>query len=271
MKKLTILTFLLTVFISYSQQNNYTLKTENLKGDVMSYQKETFIIDKTTQELTLKYKEKKVFNHKGAIIRIENYGNDATLDSKELYTYKNDKLTIVTTFNSTGKKDKSTLYEYDDLGRLVAQKKVNSTGKPQYLTTYLYNQKGLLAAQHKLIPSINYTMKESYTYNAKGQKIEIAKTARIGTTKVQFSYNGKGQLIKKSEYNAMGELYSVIKYEYNSNDDKISLKKYDADGLMTYDEKYEYTYDPKGNWVQKLSFEKGEKVSVEKREIIYNE
>jgi len=269
MKNFTILTFILTSFISFSQQNIQTLKTENLKGDVLSYQKKTFIVDKTTKELTLKYNEKKVFNTNAAIILIENYGDDTTLDSKEMFDYKNEKLSNITTYKSTGSVDKSTIYEYDDLGRLVAQKKVNSSGKLQYHTTYLYNQKGNIAAQHKLIPSINYTMKESYVYNLKGQKTEIAKAARIGTTKELFAYNENGLQNKKSEYNAMGELFSIITYEYNQNKDKIRLKKYDAEGAMTYDEKYEFTYDSKGNWTKRISFEKGEKVSVEEREIRY--
>jgi len=268
------ITFLLLVSISlvgFSQENSIDLKTENLKGNVLSFQNKTFILDKDSGDEALKYNEKYIFDKSGSIISIENFGTQPTLISKDLFVYKNGRLVTVTTYNSTGSTDKSTQYEYDDTGKIEAQKKMNSSGKLQYHTTYLYNKAGQLAGQHKLIPSINYTMKENYAYNSKGQLLEKAKIARIGTTKETYAYNEVGLMSKKSEYNAMGELFSVIAYQYNDYDDKIDLKKYDATGSLNYFEKYEYVYDSKGNWIERTSFEKGEKVSVEKRKITYRE
>ena len=269
MKTISFLLLILSNFIGFSQQNNINLKSENLRGHIQSYQNKTFIVDNATKTEILKYNEKYLFNINGMINSIENFGDDAILNSKEIYEYKNEKISVLTTYNALGHVDKSTLYEYDDEKRLVTQKKINNTGKLQYHTTYLYSRKGFLVGQHKLIPSINYTMKESYAYDSQGQMIEKAKIARIGTTKETFLYNEIGQQIKKSDFNAMGELFSVITYTFNSYNDKTDLKKYDADGTMTYFESYKYTYDENGNWIERISFEKGEKVSIEKRVIVY--
>lgn len=269
-----IITFLLLVSINlvgYSQENNINLQSENLKGAVLSFQNKTYILDKDSSSEVLKYNEKYIFNESGSIVNIQHFNTQNTLISKDVFEYKNRLLTRVTTYNSTESINKLTLYEYDNKGVVVAQKKMNSGGKLQYHTTYLYNQAGLLVGQHKLIPSINYTMKENYVYNKKGQLSEKAKIARIGTTKETYAYNEKGLLSKKSEYNAMGELFSVISYEYNEQNDKTGLKKRDASGTMTYFESYKYVYDTKGNWTERISFEKGEKVSVERREITYRD
>ena len=269
MTKFTFLTFLFFSFIGFSQQNTINLKSKNLKGKVQSFEKTTFLVDKTTKNLTQKYKENYVFDSDGLLISIENFGDDTQPDSKETYSYNQTKLSLHSVLSSTGKIDKTTQYEYDEVGQLITQKKYNKSEKLQYQTSYLYNQKGLLSAKHKLIPSINYTMKQHYKYNAKDQLIEIAKIARIGTTKETFEYNDKGLQAKKSEYNAMGELYSYIDYFYNIENDKTDLKKYDTEGALTYFENYEYAYDATGNWTERSSFEKGEKVSIEKRVIVY--
>ncbi len=271
MTKFTLLTFLLCSFIGFSQQNTIDLKSKNLKGKIQSFEKTTYLVDKTSKNLTQKYKENYVFNATGSLISIESFGDDSQLDSKETYSYNQAKLSLHSVFSSTGKIDKTTQYEYDEIGQLITQKKYNKSEKLQYETSFIYNQKGLLSAKHKLIPSINYTMKQHYKYDVKDQLIEISKIARIGTTKETFEYNDKGLQSKKSEYNAMDELYSYINYFYNKENDKTDLKKYDTEGALTYFENYEYTYDNYGNWTECTSFEKGEKVSVEKRKLTYIE
>ncbi len=269
MKHLLFILIVLLNVVLYSQDKIINLQSENLKGKVQSYEKKTFIIDQNSKALIQKYSIKYTFNKKGDIISIENFGDDAKSDSKEVFEYKNHKISKTNLFNAMGKTNKMTLYDYDDKGYLTLQKKYNKQGKLQYETSYMFNQKGQLTVQQKLIPSINYMMKESYKYDANNNLIEKAKTARIGTTKEIFEYNSQGLETKKSEYNAMGELYSVIVYEYNKQGDKTRLKKYDVNDVMNYHEKYDYKYDSKGNWTECISFEKGEKVTVDKRAIFY--
>jgi hypothetical protein len=259
-------------FISFtllSQQKSNSLIGENLKGSIKSFEIKTLIVDKATGELTQKYAEKHFFDSLGNLEKIENYGYDTKLDTKTVFNYENGFLMAETTYNASGKKDKTTLYEYDADKRLSTQKKYNNLGKLQYQITYFYNQQGQLSAEHKLIPSINYTMKESFKYDESGNMIEASKATRIGASKETFTYNNQGQITKKSEYNAMGELFSIITYDYNEQGDKVSLKKYDALGELTYFEDYQYQYDSKANWTERANFEKGKKVSVEKRTFTY--
>ncbi len=269
MKKITSLLLVLFSLVLFAQQDPIHLKDENLKGAIQSYEKKTYIVTPSTGELVQKYDEKKSFDTSGNLIGIATFGNDTKLDSKTVYKYEAGHLVSKIVYNSAGKEDKITQYEYDAENRLTSQKKYNSAGQLQYQTRYFYNSKGQMLSEHKLIPSINYTLKEAYQYDANNYVIEIAKKARIGTTKVTFSYNDMGKVAKKSDYNAMGELYSVIQYEYNQYGDKTGLKKYDADGKLTYFETYQYLYDKQGNWTERTNFEKGKKVSVEKRKVTY--
>lgn len=269
MKNLLLIPILFLSFGVYSQHKTISLQSENLKGRVQSYAKKTFVSAKNSNDFLLKYNVTYFFNKKGNIVRVENYRENNKLDSKEVFEYKNDKISKHNLLNNTGIIGKKTLFDYDSNGNLASQKKYNSQDKLQYDTSYLYNQKGQLTTQQKLIPSINYTMKEDYTYDDFNNLIVRKKTARIGTTKETFRYNSDGLPIKKSEYNAMGELFSVIDYEYNKQNDKTSLKKYDANNSLNYYESYEYVYDANGNWTEKNSFEKGKKVSQEKRTISY--
>ncbi len=270
MKRLVLILLILFGYSAYSQFKTISLETENLKGKVASYTNKTFLATRNSEDLQLKYNQKCTFNTKGNIERIENFKENQKLDTKEVFDYKNGLLSKHTIYNSIGTIGKSSQFEYDQKGNLTSEKKFNRQGKLQYDTSYLYNKKGQLTAQQKLIPSINYTMKENYKYDDFNNLIVRTKTARIGTTKETFRYNSKGLPIKKSEFNAMGELFSVIKYEYNEQNDKISLKKYDVDNQMNYDENYEYVYDSNGNWTLKISYEKGVKTHVEKRLINYN-
>jgi hypothetical protein len=99
--------------------------------------------------------------------------------------------------------------------------------------------------------------------------IERSKKARIGSTKEVFQYKSGRLPIKKSEYNALGELFSTIQYKYNKQGDKISLEKKDTTGNISYYETYQYQYDTKGNWIEKINFEMDKKASIEKRTIKY--
>lgn len=270
MKRLLLIPILFLSLSVYSQNKTISLASENLKGKVGSHTTKTFLITNNSTDLLLKYNIKYTFNKKGNIVSIENFKENQTLDSKEVFEYDNGKLSKQSLFNRLGTVGKSSQFEYDSNSNLVSEKKYNRQGKLQYDTSYLYNQKGQLTAQQKLIPSINYTMKENYTYDDFDNLIVRTKAARIGTTKETFRYDANGLPIKKSEFNAMGELFSVIVYEYNEQNDKISLKKYDATNNMNYYENYEYVYDTKANWTEKTSFEKGKKTRVEKRVINYD-
>ena len=269
MKYLLFVSLLLLNLTVYSQQNSISWKTKNLKNKVKFYSVETFTIDDSLKVLSRKYNVKYTFNKRGDIYSIENFGTDTNRDSKETYEYKSKRVSKIMLFNTFGKKSKTSVFYYNDKGNVVSKKRYNSNKKMLDETSYLHNLKGQLTLQLKLIPSINYTMKESYIYDAKGDLTERHKTSPIGTTKEIFDYDSKGLPIKKSEYNTMGQLFSVIVYQYNEHDDKISLKKYDSDNNLDYYEDYEYSYDTHNNWTERISFEKGIKTSIEKREIKY--
>ena len=266
---LYLFVFLLSASL-LAQENTYNLKKENLKAKVQSVFHKTFKVSKSSGELSQKYAIKQHYNVDGNLTEIENFGHDDILDSKEVFYYNDDKLMSIRIENSTGRTGKITSFQYNREGVLLSQEKMNNKQETEHKTVYLYNDVKQLLSKTKTIPSINYSMTERYVYdNRTGQIIVKNKKARIGTSKETYEYNTRGLISKKSEYNAVSELFSVITYEYNAENDKINLKKYDAKGKQTYDESYEYTYDKSQNWIKRVSYHKGVKASVETRVFVY--
>ncbi len=270
MKKILIILFvILGANALFSQEIEFSIKSENLKGNVKTFYHKTFKIAKESDELHQKYAIKYHYDNKGMLTSQENFGDDNKLDSKKVFTYSKNKIAKIILLNSADKPTKIITYTYKN-NNLVSIKKEGNKGKIEHETTYFYSEKDILLSKTKTIPSIGYTITESYVYNNKtGHIVVKAKKARIGTSKETFEYNNKGEISKKSDYNAIGELFSVIDYEYNERGDKTSLKKYDVDGQLTYTETYKYEYDSQNNWVKKTSYKKDKKDSEETREFVY--
>ncbi len=268
--RITILSLLTLVSVSvFSQEITFDSAAENLKANVKSIDYKSYKVRKDGSE-HLKYFKRYQFDRRGHLVEKINFGYDNQPDSRELYKYQNLHLTEVNVLKSTGKKDKTTRYDYDNTGKLRRITKTNYSGDVEYEILYEYDTRGRLIKKEKNIPSISYTLTESFVYNNDIPKPVIKhKKTRIGSTKETYKYDEQNRLIEKSEYNAVGELYNTIKYSYNEKGDKISLDKYDDKGNKTYWETYVYQYDDKGNWTQKTTYKKGEKFSVEKREITY--
>ena len=268
MKKIFVISIaILFVNIVFSQTQYFDLKTNNVKGNVKSSFHKTYKVHQ--DEIIQKYAIKSVYNQDGLMTSKESYGSDNELDYKEIYAYKSGKIISIHIENSSGKLNKKINYEYKN-GVLKSIIKTDNKGETEHKTTYLYDKKEKLLSKTKTIPKIAYTITESYVYDANtGYIVVKAKKAHVGTSKETFEYNMEGLISKKSEYNALSELFSTIDYEYNNQGDKISLKKHSPEGELTYYETYTYEYDDMGNWIKKTTTKKDKKDSEETREFVY--
>lgn len=61
------------------------------------------------------------------------------------------------------------------------------------------------------------------------------------------------------------------KYKYDLNGAKTDEIYYDEIGHIKYHHNYEYKYDSKGNWIEKIHFYNGKPSSIIERKIKYYE
>lgn len=268
MKPLFLISFLFLGTL-FAQNHMVNRETENLKGEVQSFEQKTYIISKDSGKEVLKYVVKYTFEKDGKIDKIEHFNTDRTLISYDDYLYENQLLTQIINYNTAGLISQKTIFTYDNQNLLIREKKYSKEDKLQYETSYNYNEENQLEGINKNMPQINYQLIEKYKYDQENNITEIIKINRIGESKDLFAYNEKKLLAEKKSYNALGELFDHIAYTYNEFSDKTGLKKFEADNSMSYFENYKLVYDNNKNWVERKNFKKNQLFSIETRQITY--
>ncbi len=254
----------------HAQEISYDSAADNLHGKVKEIDYKNFKFRSSTGEKELKYFNRYRFDKSGNLVEKIKFGYDNKPDTKALYKYNDGHLISIIEQKTTGKNDKVTHYYYDTKGKPKKVIKKNQRGDVEYEIIYTYDNQDRIIKKEKKIPNISYSMVETFVYHSKHPKPYVKnKKTRIGTSKETYEYDAKNRLIKKSEYNAIGELFSYIQYAYDKEGNKISLDKFDEKGKKTYSETYEYQYDSHHNWTKKITYKKGKKDSVEIRKITY--
>ena len=147
--------------------------------------------------------------------------------------------------------------EYDENGLLI--KKVNYDFR-QY-TNKTTNE-----------PNVDSTR---YTYNSQGQIIEKQISWETGSDIFSFVYDSLGNCIreekKRVDRNSGEEqLFQLVNAEYNDHGQLI-LKKLKFMKSSGYKGHYKelFEYDERGNWTKKIKKDKGKRILIQRREIIY--
>lgn len=222
------------------------------------------------------------------------------------YTYKYDAMGNIieeNRFNYEGISTSKSTYKYDTKGNKIegiyylwgklyskSTCKFDANGYKIENTYYSYNN---------FKPGINSQVTK-YKNNVKGNVIEEFKYDEYGKLKAKYTYkydisdneiekkyfDSKNILEYKStqKYGANGILleYEIIDYKnismsqkttykYDANGNQISWKKFDSNGIVTYNEYSEYVYDKKGNWIKLTEFRDDVAISITEREFEYYE
>lgn len=121
-----------------------------------------------------------------------------------------------------GKKDRYSVFEYDNNRQLSKETLMESNNKIVSITEYSYNYLGRIAE----ITTVEYPQsrggantvvrKESYEYNKKGQQIKqiIASDNNRECRTTEYFYGPQDSLI-----------YTITTYSYNKNVDKVTYKR----------------------------------------------
>lgn len=149
-------------------------------------------------------------------------------------------------------------YDYDDEGRMTERVVYNQFSDWEFgsISLYTYNEAGQLTDQVYFLDQAmtDKLMDIKYDYDPEGRILSqyetIYQMAESDTDKsyavIRYTYDVDGLLIRKVQNNVdpydMAEAPSIIyNYEYDAQDNLLSVKRTDAAGETTASYEYEYT------------------------------
>ena len=195
------------------------------------------------------------FNEKGYKEEVHWYDDNENISSKDFFTY-------------------------DSAHNIVLMERIGSDQVLKMKSTTKYNDQGQIL-EHIIYGQDSSKIKtHNYKYNSKGYKKEMVYIIHYSSgddySKWKYEYDYK----QTSMNDKNGNELEWIRYENDGTLDFRIDKQYDKygnetkyhmyDGSTTYgNERYEYIYDSKNNWIEKQYYRGGNKTEVEIRDIIY--
>lgn len=215
-----------------------------------------------------------VLDKKNKVLKATNYKEDAEGISTQ-YVYKNGQV-VESKYYEGGNEYLGTEYAtYDANGNTLRSNSADPDGNSLQKSEFTYTQDNKLASSKKWKGEklVDY---KKYEYPNKKEKktidLDTETEEEIISSYTIDTYDEHQNRISSIEYTPDGKVEKKHLNEYNEQGD-ISLRQvFDADGKEeTYNYmRYEYLYDKKGNWTQKVEFLKnGNSLDAVQREIEY--
>ena len=165
---------------------------------------------------------------------------------------------------------------YDKNGNKLTSKTIDTEGNPIQLLELTYNEQNKVVSVREMKRGklVRYY---KYEYPNKNEKkaIELDPLMAKETIKSYTItiYDDNENILSSTEYTPERTVERKSIYEYNDQGDRTLRQISDADGVVEdYNYmRYEYDYDKKGNWIQKVEYLKnGNSLDATKREIVYS-
>jgi hypothetical protein len=239
-------------------ENDWTV--ENLKGKVYSYKEFSYeAIERLGNVEKGEHKRKYAwgndidvtFDEKGNEIMRFYYTVEGSFDWKHIYKYDEQGNKIERDcYKSDGSFDWKDIYKNDERGNRIEVNQVSADSSLEYKFTFEYDEKGNMVEENWYVSGdiSNYEYKITYEYDEKGNMIESNRWNFNGNlTRTTLKYDEKGNKIEENSH-----------YSY----DDTSSDKHTT---------YQYEYDDKNNWIEKIEFENEIPLFIVVREYEYYE
>ena len=284
MKKLLYIFLGFGLFFSCSENKENDLDKVNLKGNVKSVFDISFEavekFGKITKGAEITYsnhdiykRERTVYNDKGNKIEKDSHNNSqGSLTHKDTFEY-DDKGNQIEwrSYVSDGSLQSKVTYRYDDKGNIIENRTINSDGNLNDGWTYEYDDKGNhIKSRHYYDSFLNNLDNFTYEHDDKGNVIEFKKYNKDGELnyKQKNRWNDKGNLIEYSKYDKDGKLTFRRTIQHDKGN-IIERKDYDKKNKLKDKTNYEYKFDDKENWIQKIIFKNDKVTHIVERDIDY--
>jgi len=164
------------------------------------------------------------------------------------------------------------IFDYDKNNRMIFQ--FHTIGRLENFTFWQYNKIGLLRKEEYV--ENNWAPRITIYKNVSGETDSIVrknydkKPYNRDNYILKYHYNRNGQLIKKVKKDAKGRMIYKSEFKYNVNGNIIEeIKGYGLKSKKKWITTFEYVYDDRGNWIEKVTKISGEVDQKETREITY--
>jgi antitoxin component YwqK of YwqJK toxin-antitoxin module len=190
---------------------------------------------------------------------LNEYNEDGKKSKKSVFT-RSDVLTGYTSYTYDDDGNKSGHTDWSSDGRKIEQysydpKEIEQTsfdekGKISYSETkgdmiryfhyddqgeikYSYEYKKSDTSSNQLFYDSDGQLMNVYTYNDEGLKTRQENYSQgTMTGAIEYSYNDKGQVIKRQNFNALGNLDTYFIYEFDSRGKRTRVNVYDKNGKL---------------------------------------
>lgn len=121
---------------------------------------------------------------------------------------------------------------YDEEGRLREQNAWKGNGERKWKCVYSYNAKGRLAEWNLDMQARGERDTTVFTYDASGNKIKAVTRANdpMQSGRKEYVYDRAGNETEVIKYSATGSVQEHILYEYDGNDNQVTMAELFPDG-----------------------------------------
>ncbi len=254
------------------------LVREGLRGDVKTMTSIEYDFEKNKRGKVKKEWEghvRKSYNRQGYMVEECRFDEDGGIDLK--ITMERDSLGVALErqlrFNWNGDLTGKVIYSYDDNGNL-AELVVYGYGA-EILTDrkiYAYDNKGnRVEEKHQILlngsVSSEFLEKDEYKDGFVSKRTRYMDGERV--VEIDLKYNAAGENDEQICYDGDGEFNWRLVSRYNEQGDVYEWIRYSESGKVTSEGEARYEYDSRGNATRIQSYQNGELISEEMREIEY--
>ncbi len=151
-------------------------------------------------------------------------------------------------------------YFYDDGNRLTRQlvSRYTQNGELEYTFSYSYDARGNVIEEVYNHREESFSTEWSYAYDQMNKRARETFTNSEGVAftgyLVSNEYDSEGRLVDTTRYDLSGTQQSRTSHTYNGHGHLTETATYNPDNSLCNRTTYEYTYDERGNWVEKRTF-----------------
>ena len=220
-------------------------------------------------------------NAQGQLILSKVYTLDGQLKTYDMFTYNPEgEIIAIETYTGTGILSSHQEVYFNEQGKKEKQIVTLTTndGEKSYWRSWVYNDKGQLVESYVYGVDSTVASRETLTYyDGDSGKLHIH-SLYVGRDtlkyKNEYVYNSKGQdsILYRYRPNATGDSVTYqSRYEYTFDDkgNELTRNLLNPEGVVRARSRYEYVFDDHGNWTQRIDIVDDEANVVKVRTFTY--
>lgn len=217
----------------------------------------------------------------GQLILSKVYTLDGQLKNYDLFTYNPDgEIIAIETYTGTGMRSSHQEAYFNADGKKQKQVVTLATddGEKSYWRSWVYNDKGQLVESYVYGVDSTVASRETLTYyEGDSGKLHIH-SLYVGRDTLkyinEYVYNAAGHdsILYRHRPNAAGDsvtYQSRYEYTFDSNGNELTRDLVTPEGVVRAKSRYEYIFDDHGNWTQRIDIIDGEANVVKVRTFTY--